>query len=293
MSNPVYLYVQDRIVATLNEAITNGGGLAPWQKPWHGGMCNYISRKPYRGINRLLLPESGEYITFKQIKELQKAKKYSTIKLKKKAKRYLIVFWKITEIDEDETNGAEVTDERKVLPLLRYYYVYNIKDVEGLMTKFTKTKEFKPIENAEKISSNYLQSSGVTLETVEGTNEACYMPGSDTVQMPAKSQFNAEEPYYAALFHEYIHSTGHKSRLNREFGLFGDGLYTTEELVAEIGSAMIYSDLGFSDAVFNNSVAYLNNWLSQISGDVKLVTNAAQRAQKAADLVLVVTLIHK
>ncbi|MFD6508704.1 zincin-like metallopeptidase domain-containing protein [Bacillus sp. NPDC060175] len=49
---------------------------------------------------------------------------------------------------------------------------------------------------------------------------------------------------YSTLFHEFIHSTGHSSRLKRD-GItsatvnFGSEEYSEEELVAEIGASML------------------------------------------------------
>ena len=58
---------------TVAEIVTNeiieklNNGVVPWFKPWEGGEAiNYISGKPYNGINKLLL-DGGQYATFKQI----------------------------------------------------------------------------------------------------------------------------------------------------------------------------------------------------------------------------------
>jgi antirestriction protein ArdC len=50
---------------------------------------------------------------------------------------------------------------------------------------------------------------------------ACYRPSSDTVQMTEQKLCVSDERYNEVLFHELIHSTGHKSRLNREKDMGG------------------------------------------------------------------------
>lgn len=49
-------------------------GTVPWQKPWHSAVQNIVSRKPYRGINSLLLGsaefQSPFWPTFKRSLEL-------------------------------------------------------------------------------------------------------------------------------------------------------------------------------------------------------------------------------
>ena len=86
-----------------------------------------------------------------------------------------------------------------------------------------------------------------------------------------------------------IHSTGHKSRLDRlasNFS-FGDHNYSKEELVAEIGSSMLCAEFNIeTKGTIQNSTAYLYGWLSAIKQDITLITNAAQAAQKACDYIL-------
>ena len=66
--------------------------------------------------------------------------------------------------------------------------------------------------------------------------------------MPAKETFDGPEEYYSTLFHEFTHSTGHKTRLNRpgitEAHYFGDEIYSKEELIAEMGAAMLSGVVG-------------------------------------------------
>ena len=95
--NKVNQYVTNNIVTKLQTAIAEGG-VAPWQKPWAnaGTPVNYVTGKPYRGINLLLLEEGGEYLTFNQIKDLQE--KNPSIHLRKGAKSSMVVFFKPVKV---------------------------------------------------------------------------------------------------------------------------------------------------------------------------------------------------
>ena len=96
------------------------------------------------------------------------------------------------------------------------------------------------------------------------------------------------------MFHEFTHSTGHASRLNRVGvqgdAAFGSVTYGKEELVAEIGAAMLYSICGLGEQpAIENSAAYLRNWIAAIKGDSKLIVKAANEAQRAAEFIQGVT----
>lgn len=94
-------------------------GHIPWIKPWdYVDAVNYVSQKPYAGINKLLL-DGGEYLTFKQIKD-----NGGNIKPGSKAK--IVVFYKPWDIEDKET--GEIVHTR----VMRYYNVFSIADVEGI-----------------------------------------------------------------------------------------------------------------------------------------------------------------
>lgn len=297
--NKVYEYVQRNIISQLKEAIKNGT-CVPWEKPWIGtdGAKNYITHKSYRGINTLLLPIEGEYITFRQIKKLQMEKKYSNIKLKKGSKSYMVVFWKFysdDKNDDDNVNITEITndDNEKKAPIFRYYRVFHISSVEGLNPHDdimqSINANINTDEEAEKIIDRY--SHEVPINKVFGGNSSFYDSFVDEITVPDPKQFKEISEFYSTVFHEMVHSTGHEGRLSRfnkdanQF-IFGSNSYSKEELVAEIGASMLMAQLGLSNKNTNkNSVAYLESWLNAIENDVTLITFAAQQAQKAVDFI--------
>jgi antirestriction protein ArdC len=103
--------------------------------------------------------------------------------------------------------------------------------------------------------------------------------------MPKKESFESEEEYYSTLFHELAHSTQHLGRLDRDKNK-EDHAYSKEELVAEMTSAMLCGVAGIEKKTIDNSAAYVRNWSKKFKDNEKMVVEAAQKAQKAADYIL-------
>lgn len=276
----VYEMVTERIIAELEK------GVIPWEKPWTGvksGAYNRVSKIPYSLLNQMLLKHTGEYATYKQWQDLGG-------QVKKGEKSEIVVFWKIFEAEETNKDTGE--KETKKIPLLRYYNVFHISQVEGVepLAPEQLNDEVEPIEEADKIITDY-----ITREHIDFTecrsNEAYYSPSSDRVVVPMKEQYTVINEYYSTTFHELTYSTGHKSRLNRlETGAvaaFGSETYSKEELVAEIGSASLMNLLGIETVkTFRNSAAYIQSWLQVLRNDNKFIVSASSRAEKAVNYIL-------
>ena len=254
-----------------------------WRKPWtggRGGAYNRISRKPYSLINQMLLQHSGEYATFKQWQSLGG-------KVRKGEKSEIVTFWKMIET---ETVKADGTAEKKMIPMLRYYPVFHVSQIEGVEPLEKPFEDVEPIEAADKIIVDYVSREGLTfVETV--TDEAYYSPSRDMVQVPCKEQYGAIAEYYSTTFHELTHSTGHAKRLNRlTTGIkaaFGGEEYSKEELTAEIGAASLLNHLGIETPdSFKNSAAYIQSWLKALRDDARMIVAAASRAEKAVGYIL-------
>jgi antirestriction protein ArdC len=113
----------------------------------------------------------------------------------------------------------------------------------------------------------------------------------DQITLPAPDQFPSRAAYYATAFHEAAHSTGAPTRLNRPgitaFDHHGSGRYAREELVAEIGAAMLSTATGTATdaSLRDDTAAYIAGWLTALGDDRKLVVTAASQAERAADCV--------
>ena len=181
----------------------------------------------------------------------------------------------------------------KKIPMLRYYQVFNVKNDTNLDIKKHKemmqTFDTAPVEEIDGIIKAYADRCKVKLVTVKGTDSAYYSPTEHEVHLPSVEQFKSVAEYYSTAFHELVHSTGHKSLLNRfEKGStrFGSDVYSKEELVAEIGTACILHRLGIeTDDSFKNSTAYIQNWVKQLKEDKKMIVSASSKAEKAVQLI--------
>jgi len=280
MSQKVFEIVTNRIIDQLEQ------GVIPWRKPWKNSRppCNLLSGKPYRGINALVCFlttfkegfSSPFWLTFKQAKRLGGS-------VKKGEKGTPIVFWKwINGTDKD-------TGREKTFPCVRYYTAFNLDQCENIPeSKIPQDKglDFKPIEQAEKLVSEWLGKP----EIRHSGNMACYSPALDFINLPDPNRFKSVEGYYSTLFHELTHSTGHPNRLGRfeqnAVNGFGSDSYSKEELIAEIGAALLCMQCGIDSAdLHQNQAAYVQNWLRALKDDRRLLVNAGQAAQKAVDLI--------
>ena len=276
----VYDMVTERIIAELEK------GIIPWEKPWTGvrdGAFNRITKRPYSLINQMLLQHRGEYATFKQWSELGGH-------VRKGEKSEIVVFWKILE--QLETNEETGEKEIKKIPLLRYYNVFHISQVDGVepLAPEQLNNDITPIEAGDKIITDYITREHLNFIECK-SNKAYYSPSADTVKVPLKEQYNLINEYYSTTYHELIHSTGHKNRLNRlhtgAIAAFGSEDYSKEELVAEIGSATIMNMLGIETTkTFRNSTAYIQSWLQVLRNDNKFIISASSKAEKAVNYIM-------
>jgi antirestriction protein ArdC len=268
----VYEIVTEQVIKQLES------GVAPWRKPWRTlPPANLVSKKPYRGINVFLLAFAGYgsqyWLTFNQANQLGG-------NVRKGEHGTKIVFWKC---NTRETESADGEIEERKSAFLRYYTVFNLEQTDGLKALLRLPPAF-PIESAEEIVKGMPNP-----PAFEQDSRPAYIPSRDTVTMPSRTAFETQAEYYSTLFHELTHSTGHAKRLGRE-GIekiqpFGSEDYSKEELVAEMGSAMLCGVAGIEQATISNSAAYLRSWINRLKADSRLVVSAARAAQEAADYI--------
>lgn len=287
MAHEIYQAVTDRILQLLDQ------GVVPWRHPIRGGggagggyPTNLESGRHYRGINVFLLAVTGwlqgygspYWLTFRQAKA-------KGGHVRKGEKGALVIFWK-QHATQDKETGEDIT-----VPVLRRYTVFNAEQCEGIELPGTDTPEeeaepFVPIKAAAKIVEGY--AGGPRIEHTG--RQAFYRPSADLVRIAEPERFVDGEAYYATLFHELVHSTGHSSRLDRGLDTdpapFGSPDYSKEELVAEMGAAFLAAAAGIGQETVEQSAAYIQGWRKRLAEDEKLVVHAAGAGQKAADWIL-------
>jgi antirestriction protein ArdC len=281
----IYEQVTERILTQLE------AGIIPWRKEWkvtgHSGLpINYVSKKPYRGINVVLLLSSGfdsdsRFLTYKQAQSIG-------AQVRKGEKGTQIVFWSTFEGTGKNTAGETID---KQIPFARTYTVFNVSQCDGIPLDLPlDAAPFEPIPAAAALAGDYLQREHIELK--HGGNRAFYHRGLDYIQMPDPAAFVSPDAYYSNLFHEAGHSTGAASRLDRVKGdKFADEAYSKEELCAELCAAYLCAQVGISNLqVETNHAAYIQSWMKALKNDKTLLLSAAQKAQRAADCIAGVSL---
>lgn len=292
VKNPVSFDIYQMVSDTIIRQIETG--IPPWKKPvltvrFEDGTtfnrpCNFVTKRPYEGINTFLLsctPHSVPmFLTFNQVQNLKAS-------IKKGSKGYIVVFWNKDTYTETDTEGNEKTKTRY---FLKYHKVFNIEDTTIDYQKYVARESEKPkreavkIEACEAIIRGYKDAPAV----FSTDKDMCYFPKSDKIGIPPFTRFKKGVEYYHVLFHEMIHSTGHRSRLNREgieaYTGFGSASYSKEELIAELGAAFLNKLTGIETPdLVTNSAAYIEGWLRPLKNDKKFFFEACANAAKAVD----------
>lgn len=287
----LYDEVTNKIIAMLDN------GVIPWRRPWntYGLARNYASGHIYKGINYILMNFTKHripyFLTYKQINELGGVLK-SGVKAEKVI--YFNLVYKDLEGHRLSENEAKEMIKSKtkveVSRLIKYYPVFNIEDAEGISIGM-QDLELSPnekIRTCEDIVDN--MPNRPPIKFID-SDHAYYLPSKDFINMPMLAQFQSSFAYYACLFHELAHSTGHRSRLNRE-GIvnsetFGSVVYSTEELIAELGSSYLCCIAQIdNEPLLQRSSSYLNDWLKVLKEDNRFIFKVASQAQKAVEYIL-------
>jgi antirestriction protein ArdC len=264
--------LHERITQKIVDELKEGN--VPWVKPWNvnslaGLPRNYVSGRPYSGINVLLTWLSAlehgftdtRWLTANQIIELGGSFKGETATRILFAKSY--------------TRAAGTADEETFF-VHKAYNVFNGSQVSG---KVLEPEEPPPpfearLEHAEA----FIAAQGVPI--THGGDKAFYMPSKDAIHLPFPGWFAQPQDYYAVALHELAHASGHPRRLDRPKGAKGSPEYATEELVAELTAAFVCAELGIPAAPHHTG--YIGTWVELLENDPKAIFSASREASRAA-----------
>jgi antirestriction protein ArdC len=266
----VYQEVTDSIIKQLEN------GAMPWIKPWATDSTadkNFLSQAPYKGINRLMLGLSSMVHGF-GCPVWASFKQWQTVgaTVRKGEKGTKIVFY------SPVTKENKATGDSESYNLLKTYYVFNASQVDGVTIQAPSVPD-KPF-NAIQAAEERIKLTGAVI--THGGDSAFYAPSVDKINVPHKASFISEASYYATVFHELTHWSGHELRCNRNLkGRFGNPLYAFEELVAEMGAAFLCQDYRIAGEL--RHAGYIESWLKVLKEDSRAIFKAAALAQKAVD----------
>lgn len=264
-----------------------------WSEPYLPSLSphNPVSGTVYKGGNRLHLGfvgfmrgfEDNRWCTFNQIRD-------SGWHLKKGSKAAIIEKWREFSVKEEnkETGEQEVTG--RYLRLVGYWNVFNAQEIEGIPKAPAPEHEQ---DYTAGIADNLILSSRCPVrESPRYPHMAAYTPTGDYIMIAPRGTFRSDESFTRVLLHEMAHSTGHGSALGRDCSTkFGSPEYAEEELVAELGSLFLSSDLGIQSAdlegaFYENHVSYLKSWMHALKDDPAYLFKAAAKADKAGNYIM-------
>lgn len=244
-------------------------GTRPWIKPWNGGgipMPKRFNGEYYQGINIILLWMTGRtaptWMTYNQAKQLGG-------QVRKGEKGTGICYSAPVTTKEDETYRV-----------YKWYTVFNADQIDGLPEHYQSkpVQEFVNTDYRIHTADEVVDATGAQIK--HGEPRAYYAPTFDYINMPNFKEFRSALDYYSTMFHELVHWTGHKMRLDRNFSRNKTD-YAIEELVAEMGSAFLMSHLGLEATVREDHASYLSHWLKALDNDSKFIFSAAAAASRA------------
>ena len=276
------------MISKIEAAIKNKEPL-PWEKPWvyADAPRNYVTKRTYSGINVPLLG-SGEYLTWNQFCDLQKHN--PKLKIRKGCHQEIVVYFNFCEREKKVKNqNGELETKTQKVPYLKYYNVFHAEDIDGLpqSEKVKPEFDFQPNAKAQAVFENYIGREKIQVIYQNG-DRACYNPLADTIMLPMANTFKCAEAFYGTAFHEAVHSTGAKNRLDRlKHDFCGGKEYSKEELTAEMGASMLCASLGIlTPAEESNSVAYMRGWITALQDNPHWLVAASSAAEKAAKYIL-------
>lgn len=180
--------------------------------------------------------------------------------------------------DDYKQMSEEERAKYKVYPKLQVYNVFNVaqtnlqearpdlwKKLEDANSpkKFEQEGEQFSFEPVDRMIKDNLWI--CPIKEVKGDN-AYFSISRNEIVVPTRQQFINGESFYSNLFHEMGHSTGAENQLNRlkPGQTFGSAEYAREELVAELGAALVAQRYGMTKNIKEDSAAYLKSWLNSL-----------------------------
>lgn len=256
-------------------------------KSWSATFCmisglpkSMSTGKNYRGINVWILALAGYnsnlWGTFKSWKAaggmVNKGQKSTKIIL------YKPIFGKNDQGEEELVSFTH-----------RVFSVFNREQVNISDEDLAKYEEEKNLDYSAKPTGKLMDYFNDVNSPSLTVGAPSYNPRTDVIKLP--SGFTTEEAGISVAAHEIVHSTGSAKRLNRDgvakFDRFGSHQYSKEELVAELGSMFLCSELGVqTQSTVENSEAYIQSWVKKLNDHPTMIFEASREASKACEFVM-------
>ena len=294
-----------------------------WRKPWFTeGALQWprnLSGREYNGMNAFMLMLHCEkegykiprFCTFDCVQRMNKPGKdgqelprVSVLRGEKSFPVMLTTFTCIhketkekIKYDDYKNLSEEEKKEYNVYPRMQVFRVFNVQQTNlrearpELWEKLEKENgrpEVKAGEQFDFEPVDRMISENLWICPIRPMHQdsAYYSITKNEIIVPEKRQFKDGEAFYGTLFHEMTHSTGAKGVLDRlEPTAFGSKEYAREELVAELGSALVSQRYGMTKHIKEDSCAYLKSWLDSLKESPQFIKTTLMDVKKASSLI--------
>jgi len=290
------------VVVEKLKAILDRGEPLPWSRPWRtlgfqGGPYNPTTGRAYAGaFNVFALYSVGGFygdLRFAGAKQWEKAG--NPIRKGEKGIKVLSPLFRCYACSELVSSGVDrckndhdlIVNGVRSVKLAGYsnFTVYNNQQGTKPLPALNALPDIDPAIGFDKAAKILVRSGA---RVVHGGDQASYNPRADLISLPAASAFESVSDYWATAMHELVHWTGHDSRLARSLdGRFGTPNYSFEELVAEVGSAILCGELGVTrPGMDEQHAAYLASWIKGVESKPTAFYTATTQAQAAVKYLL-------
>lgn len=293
-----------------------------WHKPWFtegamGWPRNLTDRK-YNGMNAfmlMLLCEKKGYslpyfCTFHQVQEMNevvKTKDLPKVSVLKGEKSFPVMFTSFTcvhkttkekiKYEDYKKLSPEEQDDYAVYPRMQVFHVFNVAqtnlaearpelwaklEAENTPPQITPGEDYS-LEAVDKMIRDNLWICPIRPKYQD---QAYFSVAKNEIIVPEKGQFKTGQAFYGTLFHEMTHSTGRSDVLDRfNPTKFGSDDYAREELVAEMGAALVAQHYGMSQHIKEDSCAYLKAWLGKLRESPRFIRTTLTDVKKATAMI--------
>lgn len=293
-----------------------------WRKPWFTkGALQWprnLSGREYNGMNSFMLLLHCEkegyqiprFCTFDCVQRLNKPDKdgqelprVSVLRGEKSFPVMLTTFTCIHKETKEKIKYGDykkLSDEEKaqynVYPRMQVFRVFNVaqtnlREARPELWEQLERENGKRVENSEHFSFEPVDAmikDNLWICPIKPTHqdEAYYSIAKNEIVVPEKEQFRDGESFYGTLFHEMIHSTGAEGVLDRlQPTSFGSKEYAREELVAELGGALVAQRYGMTKHIKEDSCAYLKGWLDELKESPQFIKTTLLDVKRASSIV--------
>lgn len=294
-----------------------------WRKPWFTeGALQWprnLSGREYNGMNTLMLLLHCEkegykiprFCTFDCVQRLNKPDKdgqeLPRVSVLRGEKSFPVMLTTFTCIHKETKEKIKYDDYKKlsdnekkkynVYPKMQVFRVFNVAQTNlqearpELWQRLEEEYSCPKIENGEHFSFipvDAMIKDNLWICPIKPLHQddAYYSISRNEIVVPEKEQFKSGEAFYGTLFHEMTHSTGAEGVLDRfKPTAFGSPEYAREELVAELGSALVAQRYGMTKHIKEDSCAYLKGWLNELKESPQFIKTTLLDVKRAASLI--------